>query len=195
MENTELYHYGIRGMKWGVRRYQNPDGSLTNVGKKRYLSRTQRDASKLANTTAKYYDAINKYNALVDTRGVTSEEHRKEIEGLRHKTKKLVDKLQKRYPTVEALPTFEKNGYVVTNEEAIISRMDKQGRIKSINRSFAPVETYNSWRAEENPKRLKKLDDIDAKYSKKIASAKKKEEKELLEFEWLDAIDEIEKHY
>lgn len=195
MENTELYHYGIRGMKWGVRRYQNPDGSLTNVGKKRYLSRTQRDASKLANTTAKYYDAINKYNALVDTRGVTSEEHRKEIEGLRHKTKKLVDKLQKRYPTVEALPTFEKNGYVVTNVEAIISRMDKQGRIKSINRSFAPVETYNSWRAEENPKRLKKLDDIDAKYSKKIASAKKKEEKELLEFEWLDAIDEIEKHY
>ena len=45
----------------------------------------------------------------------------------------------------------------------------------------------------ENSKRLKKLDDIDAKYSKKIASAKKKEEKELLEFEWLDAIDEIEK--
>lgn len=195
MENTELYHYGIRGMKWGVRRYQNPDGSLTNVGKKRYLSRTQRDASKLASTAAKYYDAINKYNALVDTRGVTSEEHRKEIERLRYKTKKLVDKLQKRYPTVEALPTFEKNGYVVTSAEAIISRMDKQGRIKSINRSFVPVETYNSWRAEENPKRLKKLDDIDAKYSKKIASAKKKEEKELLEFEWLDAIDEIEKHH
>ena len=32
----ELYHHGIRGMKWGVRRYQNKDGSLTNAGKKRY---------------------------------------------------------------------------------------------------------------------------------------------------------------
>lgn len=32
----ELYHHGIKGMKWGVRRYQNADGSLTNVGKKRY---------------------------------------------------------------------------------------------------------------------------------------------------------------
>ena len=34
--NNELYHHGIRGMKWGVRRYQNKDGSLTNAGKKRY---------------------------------------------------------------------------------------------------------------------------------------------------------------
>ena len=35
MENT-IRHHGIRGMKWGVRRYQNRDGSLTPEGKKRY---------------------------------------------------------------------------------------------------------------------------------------------------------------
>ena len=33
MEN-ELYHHGIKGMKWGVRRYQNKDGTLTAAGKK-----------------------------------------------------------------------------------------------------------------------------------------------------------------
>ena len=34
--NNELQHHGIKGQKWGVRRYQNEDGSLTNAGKKRY---------------------------------------------------------------------------------------------------------------------------------------------------------------
>lgn len=32
----ELYHHGTKGMKWGIRRYQNKDGSLTTAGKKRY---------------------------------------------------------------------------------------------------------------------------------------------------------------
>lgn len=32
---NELIHYGIKGMKWGIRRYQNPDGTLTAAGKKR----------------------------------------------------------------------------------------------------------------------------------------------------------------
>ena len=36
MENNVLMHHGVRGMKWGVRRFQNKDGTLTAAGKKRY---------------------------------------------------------------------------------------------------------------------------------------------------------------
>jgi hypothetical protein len=35
---NELYHWGIKGMKWGVRRYRNEDGTLTDAGRKRYLN-------------------------------------------------------------------------------------------------------------------------------------------------------------
>ena len=43
MYMDELYHHGIKGQKWGVRRYQNKDGTLTREGRERYLEEAHED--------------------------------------------------------------------------------------------------------------------------------------------------------
>lgn len=63
-EYSELYHHGIKGMHWGVRRYQNPDGTLTPRGRKRY----EKDLNKLDKKASQHAADADMYANRADAR-------------------------------------------------------------------------------------------------------------------------------
>lgn len=88
---NELYHHGIKGQRWGIRRYQNPDGTLTEAGKKHYVrsdgtfnkERYLRDKDRLGNKMAK----ADRERASKNVKLLSDEELRNRIQRYQNETK------------------------------------------------------------------------------------------------------------
>ncbi len=59
---NDLRHHGIKGQKWGVRRFQNKDGSLTSAGRKRYSDTDYKSTLDKVNSAEKIVEEVKKYS-------------------------------------------------------------------------------------------------------------------------------------
>lgn len=117
--SPEIYHHGVLGMKWGVRRYQNKDGSLTPSGKKKYKAndsdstvtkRVKKDLSEMTGedfkrkyqvSNTRYMKRVDKYidpymNSPLAKFGKKKEQAR--IERGKAKAKSIIEKYGDKYP-------------------------------------------------------------------------------------------------
>ena len=81
--NTELYHHGIKGQKWGVRRFQNKDGSLTPTGEKHRKgldAEYTKSSPKVASHKAASKEGFSKFEKDYDTIRASSAKALKKIE-------------------------------------------------------------------------------------------------------------------
>lgn len=93
--SSELQHHGIKGMKWGVRRFQEKDGSLTAAGRKRYLDDKTRKIQKDIDS----YDAYRK-TGIKDKKGrmmVSADEIKEIVKGLETQKAKVEAKAGEKY--------------------------------------------------------------------------------------------------
>lgn len=134
-QNIYLQHHGIQGQKWGVRKYQNPDGTWTEAGKKRYGDHGEVSLNKRGKLVDGSGKKISKKTrSLVENRILSDksqEEKRNALNDEYNSAKKQMKDAKRDYKRAKykynvRSNAFNKNGGIVVGALAIKSRIDKK---------------------------------------------------------------------
>lgn len=132
MENNELMHHGVRGMKWGIRRYQNRDGTLTAAGKKRYTKELEklREEAKVVKNREETKAKIDK----LDAKRAALEERKRALDGKQAKTEK-AEKPKKPAPKEEPVDPRKKPVGEMTDAElkSAVDRLVLENQYQKLN--------------------------------------------------------------
>ena len=91
VNKDELYHWGIKGMKWGVRRYQNEDGTLTAAGKKRRKNYSDETKSMSTDELRRKVNRMNNEQRYIDLTKSSSSPISKTADGVERVTRSAGD--------------------------------------------------------------------------------------------------------
>lgn len=128
MNTNELYHYGVKGMKWGVRRYQNYDGSYTRAGLKRF----ENSLGEYEKADKRYKDAKSRYKSAKKS-GSSTMGMETEITNSKLGRKNAKNKLVKDYKHLKQDKLGDQgkilyaNGKTITGNNAVTSALSKIG--------------------------------------------------------------------
>lgn len=135
IRDDELYHHGIKGQKWGVRRYQNPDGSYTGAGKRRYIKTLNDLADKKGYYEYQRIKATKKSNLnrygigqgqILDKEIHPTEKKAQEWDTKRQEAENNIKKIDEAYK--KTLKAAQFSGYNVTIKEAAKSKFYDKGK-------------------------------------------------------------------
>lgn len=141
-----LYHHGTKGMKWGRRRYQNPDGTLTDAGKKRYArDAREKDYNKYDESSGTYYKQSKK-NGRSDLSADTNRYVTEDME----RTKRLADSSRQMSGEVQRMN--EKSMRNRPKNKMDLSNMSDKELRDEINRAYLEKQ-YNDLYAPDNTSR------------------------------------------
>ena len=180
MDNQELLHWGIKGMKWGQRRFQNKDGTLTAAGKKRYnkeMARLREEDKILKNkeATKAKLDKLESKRAEVEARKKALENKPDKPEKKHRLKKKSKDSEPKR--TIKDLSDEELS--------AMVRRLELEKRYRDLNPK--QVSAGKKFLTETVlPKATKSITDVASEYATKKA-------KEYLGLDKKDSTQELKK--